>query len=79
MFSFLKVDLGDAFQIIGGKLLGLSGVKGGGTIGSIISSQLPMRTADIGIGLLAMHSSCETAGTGDYEALEKLAQVFFSR
>ncbi len=54
-----------------------SGVKGGGTIGSIISSQLPMRTADLGIGLLAMHSSCETAGADDIKALTDLARAFF--
>ncbi len=54
-----------------------SGIKGGGTIGSIISSHLPMRTADLGIGLLAMHSSCETAGTGDTDALTRLARSFF--
>lgn len=73
------IDLCRQAQIPYQRAVKRSGVKGGGTIGSIISSQLPMRTADIGIGLLAMHSSCETAGTGDYEALEKLAQVFFSR
>ena len=73
------IDLCRREQIPYQRAVKRSGVKGGGTIGSIISSQLPMRTADIGIGLLAMHSSCETAGTGDYEALEKLAKVFFSK
>lgn len=51
---------------------------GGTTIGSIISAQIPMRTADVGIGLLAMHSSCETAGTKDIDSLTKLMCLFFS-
>jgi aspartyl aminopeptidase len=54
-----------------------SNVKGGGTIGSIISSHLPMRTADIGVGILAMHSSCEMMGAADQDALSDLARAFF--
>ncbi len=54
-----------------------SNMKGGGTIGSIISSHLPMKTADLGVGLLAMHSSCEMMGAKDQEALERFARAFF--
>ena len=73
------IDLCQREQIPYQRTVKHSGVKGGGTIGSIISSQLPMKTADLGIGLLAMHSACETAGRGDYEALEKLAKAFFDQ
>ena len=54
-----------------------SNTRGGGTIGSIISSHLPMKTADLGVGLLAMHSSCEMMGAKDQEALERFAKAFF--
>lgn len=54
-----------------------SNTKGGGTIGSIISSHLPMRTADIGVGLLAMHSSREMMGTKDQNALARFVKAFF--
>lgn len=54
-----------------------SNTRGGGTIGSIISSHLPMKTADLGVGLLAMHSSCEMMGAKDQEALERFARAFF--
>ncbi|MCD7865285.1 MAG: M18 family aminopeptidase [Clostridiales bacterium] len=55
-----------------------SNTRGGGTIGSIISSHLPMRTADVGVGLLAMHSSREIIGCSDQLALTRLAEAFFS-
>lgn len=55
-----------------------SNTKGGGTIGSIISSHLPMRAADIGIGLLAMHSSLEMMGVKDQLALDKFLRLFFN-
>lgn len=55
-----------------------SGSKGGGTIGSIISSRLPMRTIDLGVGLLAMHSCTEMMGVQDQTALEQLMTAFFS-
>lgn len=54
-----------------------SNVKGGGTIGSIISSHLPMRTADLGVGLLAMHSSREMMGVKDQGALMRFAKAFY--
>jgi aspartyl aminopeptidase len=54
-----------------------SNVKGGGTIGSIISSHLPMRTADLGVGLLAMHSSREMMGVKDQTALMRFVEAFF--
>ncbi len=55
-----------------------SNTRGGGTIGSVISSRLPMKTADLGVGLLAMHSSCEMMGAKDQEALEQFARAFFT-
>lgn len=54
-----------------------SNTKGGGTIGSIISSHLPMRTADIGVGLLAMHSSVEMMGVKDQVGFAQFTKAFF--
>ncbi len=56
-----------------------SNTKGGGTIGSVISSHLPMRTADIGVGLLAMHSSREMMGAEDQIALSRFIKAFFEK
>lgn len=55
-----------------------SNTKGGGTIASIISSHLPMKTVDLGAGILAMHSSRETMGIKDQIALSQFAKTFFS-
>ena len=54
-----------------------SNTKGGGTIASVISSHLPMRTADLGVGLLAMHSACEMMGVKDQVAMAQFAKAFF--
>ncbi len=55
-----------------------SDVVGGSTLGSISSAQLPMRTMDIGVPLLAMHSCRETMGVKDQEAIERLMIAFFN-
>ena len=47
-------------------------------MGSIASSILPIRTVDIGVPLLAMHSSRELMGTADQESLVRLVQAFYS-
>lgn len=52
-------------------------IVGGGTLGSIASSIVPMRTMDVGVPLLAMHSARELMGTRDQEALEDLIIQFF--
>ena len=49
----------------------------GGTLGSIASTMLPVRTADIGIPLLAMHSSREMMGSKDQESLIRFIQAYF--
>ena len=51
---------------------------GGGTIGSLISSQLPVPTVDLGVPLLAMHSARELMGVNDQEALTRVMERFFS-
>ena len=50
--------------------------KGGSTLGSIASALVPVRTMDIGVPILAMHSARETMGTADQQALTQLLTVF---
>ena len=55
-----------------------SDAAGGATLGSILSTQLPMRTMDIGAPILGMHSARETMGARDQFALMQLLMSFFS-
>ncbi|WP_026892421.1 M18 family aminopeptidase [Lacrimispora aerotolerans] len=54
-----------------------SDMRGGSTLGSISSALLTMRTVDVGVPMLAMHSARELMGTHDQAALVKLATEFF--
>ena len=58
------------------KFVNHSDMPGGGTLGPIISSWLPMYTVDIGVPILAMHSARELMGASDQDELEKLIRVF---
>ena len=60
------------------KFANRSDTTGGGTLGSIASKWLPMKTIDLGVPLLAMHSARELMGTNDQEALNNLMKVFFN-
>lgn len=53
-----------------------SDISGGSTVGSISSAQLVMRTMDVGLPLLAMHSARELMGTYDQIELNRLLTVF---
>ena len=52
-------------------------MAGGGTLGSIASALLPVKTVDIGIPLLAMHSARELMVAADQEALTELVTAYF--
>ncbi len=54
-----------------------SDIKGGATLGAISSALLSMKTVDIGVPILAMHSARETMGAKDQSALVALASEFF--
>ncbi len=54
-----------------------SDIAGGSTLGPVISGWLPMKTVDIGVPILAMHSARELMGRNDQEALELLMKGFF--
>lgn len=54
-----------------------SDVAGGGTLGQLAITQVPLYTVDIGLAQLAMHSACETAGTADTGHLTRAMRAFF--
>lgn len=68
----------DKEQIPYQKFVNRSDMPGGGTLGSIASALLPVKTVDIGIPLLAMHSARELMGTADQQALKNLTEAYFS-
>ena len=60
------------------KFVNRSDGSSGSTLGSIASSFLPVKTVDIGVPLLAMHSSRELMGTADQESLVRVVEAFYS-
>lgn len=60
------------------KFVNRSDMQGGGTLGSIASALLPVKTVDIGVPLLAMHSARELMGTADQQTLTALLKAYFS-
>lgn len=71
-------QLCDEYEISYQKFVNRSDASGGGTMGPVISSLLPVRTIDIGIPLLAMHSALETMGTRDQESMIRFMTTFFA-
>ena len=55
-----------------------SDLAGGSTLGSISNTLLPVRTVDIGLAQLAMHSAYETAGKYDLDHLVNAMTAFYS-
>lgn len=68
----------DKYDIPYQRFVNRSDVRGGGTLGSIASTLLPIKTVDIGVPLLAMHSARELMGAADIDALEKLVEKYFA-
>ncbi len=59
------------------KFVNRSDMRGGGTLGAIASSILPVHTVDVGVPILAMHSAVEMMAATDMEALTRLATAYF--
>ena len=54
-----------------------SNVRGGSTMGPMLSANLPMPTLDVGVGMLAMHSIRELCHTTSCTALKQALDVFY--
>lgn len=55
-----------------------SGMAGGQTLGPIMSAYLSIKSVDIGVPMLAMHSACELVHKDDYTELVKLLSAYYS-
>lgn len=55
-----------------------SDATSGSTLGSIASAMLPVMTVDVGVPLVAMHSSRELMGSEDQLSLVRLVKEYFS-
>lgn len=53
------------------------GSTGGSTLGNLSVSQIPLRTVDVGLPQLAMHSCYETMGAEDTAALAAFSEAFY--
>ena len=51
---------------------------GGSTLGSIASAMIPVRTVDMGVPLLAMHSSRELMGVKDQKSLADFLKAYYT-
>lgn len=50
----------------------------GGTLGAIASKYMPVKIVDMGVPVLAMHSSRELMAAEDQVAIERVVKEFFS-
>lgn len=55
-----------------------SDVAGGSTLGNILTSQIPLRGVDMGVGIWAMHSVRETAAAADHVMTARAFEAFYS-
>ena len=49
----------------------------GGTLGSISNTRVSMKTVDIGLAQLAMHSAVETGGVKDTDYMVRACKAFY--
>lgn len=68
----------EAAGIVSQEFVSNNAVPCGSTIGPITATRLGIRTVDVGIPILSMHSARELAGTADLVALTRAAEAFFS-
>lgn len=71
-------DICDRAEVPYQTFVNRSDMAGGSTLGNISNTQVPMKTVDIGLAQLAMHSVYETTGAKDTESIAKAAAVLFA-
>ena len=60
------------------RFMNKAGSAGGGTLGKFTAINLSMRSADIGVPILAMHSARELMGAKDQQTMNDLVSAFFA-
>ncbi|MCB7304181.1 M18 family aminopeptidase [Bariatricus massiliensis] len=60
------------------KFVNHSDQVGGSTLGNIASAMIPVRTVDMGVPLLAMHSSRELIGVKDQKSLADFLKAYYT-
>ena len=68
----------DSKEIPYQRFMNRSDVVGGGTLGNLVAKNFPVKTMDIGVPMLAMHSARELMGTKDIDSLKNAVTAFFS-
>ena len=71
-------DICDRAEVPYQTFVNRSDMAGGSTLGNISNTQVPVKTVDIGLAQLAMHSVYETPGAKDTESLAKAVAVLFA-
>lgn len=66
-------------NILHQKFMNRAGLRGGSTLGAMASALLTMRTIDVGVPILAMHSARELMGIRDEQALIDLCKAAFTQ